>query len=854
MNVEMGGIALKETRWADALGHLDTVLERDPSNARAQFGRGRGPRRPRPTSPRPRRRSREASLGADQQAAAELALARLALRRGDTRGALEHLRTASARATASSPTSRRCARRRCASPASRRKRSPPPRRRSPSTRCTSWAATRRRSRCGRSAAAGRRVGGDAARLHARLRRERDRAGDGATCRPACWPTPTRCSRPLARVDRTAAPSRRPSTPPGARARWSTTCAAGSRSSGATPRPRGASSRRARPASLVYTNPHRVEELAALEAAAAADPKDAHARHLLGNVLYGLGRRDDGLAQLEAGRRARRAARAVLAQHRVGRASAAPGRPRRGRGLPQGVRDRPVRRARAARARPDGRAPARTRGRERKALLDAHRATVDERDDLTLRWIDVTLAAGGPADLEPVRQVLLTRHFHSWEGMYGIHQAFMDVHQRLGDLALEKKDLKGALALYQKAFEYPKNLEVAPRTPDFRAHLNWSVANAYLASGRKGEARPVPRPRARREVRAARARHLLPGARREGARQTRRRHRRSLAKLEERARAMTAGPDDRRGRAGTAGWYLLSLALRGEGRRGRRQRRDAEGARARRAAGPRGADDGAGRVRRRAPVDARCCSRRSAVLKHRRGRLLLELELVHVSLEAGGDARARRRESGRRACSHSCPVACASSDASRSATTTSSPALPVSARMRPYGSRIIALPVRISSSSTPTPLLKTRKSPLSCARLGSQRISQPRPFSPRSSRSIASGCGVALVPQPALDQTHQVRVRGAAAAGLVRREQDLGPAQRGDAHVLDDVVVVADQQRPRGSRAACRRRCAADRRADRRVLEGVELAVAHDPRRPAWPRRSCCGRRRRRPPRRDRRRR
>jgi tetratricopeptide (TPR) repeat protein len=201
--------------------------------------------------------------------------------------------------------------------------------------------------------------------------------------------------------------------------------------------------------------------------------------------------------------------------------------------------------------------------QRRALLDAHRATVNERDDLTLRWIDVTLASGGPADLEPVRQALLTRHFHSWEGMYGIHQAFMDVHQRLGDLALERKDVNGALALYKKAFDYPKNLEVAPRTPDFRAHLNWSVANAYLVLGRKGEAKPylekVLAERYERPGLGSYYQALAEKARgRDAAAQA------LLAKLEERARAMTAGPDDRRGRTGTAGWYLLSLALRAKG--------------------------------------------------------------------------------------------------------------------------------------------------------------------------------------------------------------------------------------------------------------------------------------------------
>jgi tetratricopeptide (TPR) repeat protein len=318
----------------------------------------------------------------------------------------------------------------------------------------------------------------------------------------------------------------------------------------------------RAGSLVYTNPHRVEELAALEAAATADPEDAHARHLLGNVLYGLGRREDGLARWKeavalderlalswrniawAERQLRQDDRAAAEAYR--RAFAIdPGDARVLLEL-----DQTAERLRVPAA-------------ERRALLDAHKSTVEKRDDLAMRWIDATLAAGGPADLEPVRLMLLTRHFHSWEGMYGIHQAYMDVHQRLGDLALARKDLPGALALYRKAFEYPKNLEVAPRTPDFRAHLNWSVANAYLVSGRNGEARPyLERVLAEKYDRPSLGTYYQALA--ERARGNAAASQALLAKLEERARTMTAGPEDRRGRTATAGFYLLSLALEAKG--------------------------------------------------------------------------------------------------------------------------------------------------------------------------------------------------------------------------------------------------------------------------------------------------
>jgi tetratricopeptide (TPR) repeat protein len=314
--------------------------------------------------------------------------------------------------------------------------------------------------------------------------------------------------------------------------------------------------------LAYANPHRVEELAALEAAAAANPKDAHAQHLLGNVLYGLGRREEGLARWK---------QAVALDERLSLSWRNIGYAERQLHQDDRAAAEALRRAFAAdpgdarvlleldQAAERLRVPAA----ERKALLDAHRDTVDKRDDLTSSWIDLTLEAGGPADLEPVRQVLLTRHFHSWEGRYGIHSAFVDVNLRLGDLALERKDLKGALALYQKAFEYPKNLEVAARTPDFRAHLNWRVANAYLVSGRKGEARPhLERVLSEKYARPGLGTHYQALA--EKARGNAAASQALVAQLEQRARAMTSGADDRRGRTATAGWYLLSLALQAKG--------------------------------------------------------------------------------------------------------------------------------------------------------------------------------------------------------------------------------------------------------------------------------------------------
>src|SRR5574341_340928 len=51
--------------------------------------------------------------------------------------------------------------------------------------------------------------------------------------------------------------------------------------------------RARRGQLKYVNPHRMEARAVLEAAIRQTPPDANAHHLLGNLLYATGQREEG---------------------------------------------------------------------------------------------------------------------------------------------------------------------------------------------------------------------------------------------------------------------------------------------------------------------------------------------------------------------------------------------------------------------------------------------------------------------------------------------------------------------------------------------------------------------------------
>ena len=148
-NVALGGIALDETRWADALAPLrqgprratPTTAARNSAAARRSLG-ARARRRGRA------RRSGRRAVAADQQSPSPSARSRgSASRRGDARGALAHLQRGRVVRTALLADLPGAARRR--PPAAGRARGGArggASARSSSTRCTSWPAARRRSR------------------------------------------------------------------------------------------------------------------------------------------------------------------------------------------------------------------------------------------------------------------------------------------------------------------------------------------------------------------------------------------------------------------------------------------------------------------------------------------------------------------------------------------------------------------------------------------------------------------------------------------------------------------------------------------------------------------------------------
>ncbi|MCB0048347.1 MAG: tetratricopeptide repeat protein, partial [Caldilinea sp.] len=93
--------------------------------------------------------------------------------------------------------------------------------------------------------------------------------------------------------------------------------------------------------------------------------------------------------------------------------------------------------------------------ERLANLAAHRALVDERDDLTVEYVTLLNLTGRHAE---ALDVLTTRTFHPWEGGEGkVSGQYVAALVELAKQALDAGDARAALALLERARTYPDNL-------------------------------------------------------------------------------------------------------------------------------------------------------------------------------------------------------------------------------------------------------------------------------------------------------------------------------------------------------------------------------------------------------------
>jgi Tfp pilus assembly protein PilF len=311
-----------------------------------------------------------------------------------------------------------------------------------------------------------------------------------------------------------------------------------------------------------TNPHRLEELAALEAALLRNPKDAQAHLFAGNLLYARDRREEGFGHWKKAVEANPSL--SLAWRNVGWGEGQlAGNPRSALEAYRKAVSLAPDDARAVLEMDEVAEGLKAPAVERLAMLEQHRNAVALRDDLTSRWIDLLLELGGPERLKAAYETLRTRHFHSWEGGYGIHDAWVEANQELGDLALDAKDYKVALKHYREACEYPKNLEVAARTPDLRSHVNWSLARVAKAMGNNDEANRYLKAILDEKYHKPHL-GLYYQALARKAQGDEQGYLSALQALESQARTTTSGQFEYRGTPETIGHYLLSLVLQERG--------------------------------------------------------------------------------------------------------------------------------------------------------------------------------------------------------------------------------------------------------------------------------------------------
>ena len=233
----------------------------------------------------------------------------------------------------------------------------------------------------------------------------------------------------------------------------------------------------------YCFPFRLEEIDILKTALEENPADARGFFYLGNLLYYLGQRDEGVRAWESavqidGRfglalrnlgfaygREGRTDEAVAQYEKAVRADA--GNPRILTEL-----DRLYERTGM---------PAR----ERLARLEKSLKTVMKHDDAVVRLLGLYNETG---EYDRAIRILDSRHFHVWEGGGEVHGIFVDAHLLKGLKLAAAKKYDAAIREYAAADTYPERLEVGrPDSGGPRAKIYYYMGLAYAGKGDRAKA-------------------------------------------------------------------------------------------------------------------------------------------------------------------------------------------------------------------------------------------------------------------------------------------------------------------------------------------------------------------------------
>jgi tetratricopeptide (TPR) repeat protein len=243
-------------------------------------------------------------------------------------------------------------------------------------------------------------------------------------------------------------------------------------------------RQAATADPIYVFPSRLEEMLLLERAIVRNPQDARAPYYLGNLLYDRRRYTEAIAHWE---------RAT---------SLDPSFPTAWRNLGFGyfnvLHDGP--RALSAFERAHRLAPADARilyeqdqllrrtgasPEHRLASLEAQRALVDQRDNLSVELASLYNSTGQP---KKALDILLSRHFQPWEGGEGlVLSEYVRANVLLAIHYLHNKLAQRALEYLQAAWDPPHNLAEAKHLLMNLSMIDYWLGEAYAALGDTGTA-------------------------------------------------------------------------------------------------------------------------------------------------------------------------------------------------------------------------------------------------------------------------------------------------------------------------------------------------------------------------------
>ena len=218
-------------------------------------------------------------------------------------------------------------------------------------------------------------------------------------------------------------------------------------------------------------PHRLEEIALFDTLLEISPEDAKLHYYLGNLLYYLGQKEQGLAHWE--RSASIDPSFAIACRNVGFGEGVKGN------LDVSMKYYDM----AIKANPNDALlltesdkiyeQANVSSAIRLKRLEALKKTVMKHDDAVMRLLSLYNEAGL---YDKAIRILSDRHFHLWEGGGQVHGIYVDSHMLKGLELLKRKQFNKAIAEFDLANQYPRNLEVAP------SHRGGYEAKVYYLSG------------------------------------------------------------------------------------------------------------------------------------------------------------------------------------------------------------------------------------------------------------------------------------------------------------------------------------------------------------------------------------